>query len=305
MKRIKEITISFLAALLLWSLATSQNLSKVSLFVDLSITNVPKDYLISKLSDNKLNIEVTGPKSILSKLNPNDFRAVYKMPEVVKPGEFTFRITPSDIMAPSGVEVRSVSPSSINIYLNKTVTKTLDIVVDIKGTPAKGYKITRVNLSPPKVAVKGPKNILADLKAVRTEMPFDVSGLEGSYRQKLRLIVDDKSVSFIDTKYTTIEVIVEPIMVTKRLENIPVSTYPPEIKTKLIPETFTADFRGPKNLIEKVIQPGIRAVIDIRDYNEGLKYLLPPVFPDLPPEIQVVDRNPKKITVKILRSTDE
>ena len=301
MRRFKEIAIAFLAALLLWSLATSQNLSKVNFFVNLSITEIPEDYIISERYDNTVNIRAAGPESILSKLTSYDFSAVYKMPDIVKPGDFSFKIDPTDIDGPSGVEVESVSPSLIRIYLDRTVKKTLDIKLDIVGEPADGYKVAGYELFPSKVIVNGPQKIMDKLTEIKTESPFDVTGLDGPYRQKLNLVINNKNVTFIDTQYTIIEVIVEPIIITKRLEDISVTTYPVELKTKLIPETFTADFRGPKNIIEKVIQPGIIAVIDIRDYNVGLKYLLSPGFPELPPEIQVVDRNPKKITVKILK----
>ena len=306
MKKIKEITIAFFATVLLWSLATSQNLSEVSFFVDLNISNIPQDYIISSRSDNKLNIQVKGPKSVLSKLTPFDFRASYKMPDIEKPGDFSFRLSPDDISVPSGViEVKSVSPSSIQVYLEKTITKVLNINPEIIGTPADGFKKGRIELEPSRVTVKGPQQTLDKLEEINTEPPFDITGLDSPYRQKVNLVTAARDVTFIDVQHTTIEIIIEPIIVTKRLDNITVTTFPFDIPTKLIPETFTADFKGPKNLIDEVIQPGITAVIDIRDYNQGLKYLLLPVFPDLPQEIQVVDRNPKKITVKILKSGND
>jgi YbbR domain-containing protein len=305
MNRYKEFFIAFFASLLLWSLATSQNLSRTSFFVTLVIANMPDGFTISKKFDNKLNIEVSGPKSIISKLATYDFSAVYRMPEIVNLGEFSFRLNPSDISSPSGVEVKSVSPSFIRIYIDKTITKTLDITPDITGVPAVGYEVTGYELFPPKVTLKGPMEILDKLQKIKTESPFDVTGLDGPFKQKIRLVASDSNITFVDTQFTTIEVKINPILITKRLENIPVTTYPLEIKTKLIPETFRADFKGPKNLIDKIIQPGITAVIDIRDYTAGLNYLLQPVFPDLPSEILVVDRNPKKITVRILKENEK
>lgn len=305
MNRIKELIIALFAALLLWSFATSQNLSRTSLFVNLVITNMPDDFIISEKFDNKLNIEVSGPKSIISKLTTYDFRAVYKMPDIVNPGGFSISLNPPDIQAPSGVEVKSVSPSIIRIYLDKKITKILNIIPEIIGNPAEGYEVRGYELFPPKVTVRGPLELLNKIQEIKTESPFDVTGLDGSFKQKIKLNAKYANIIFIDTQDTIIEVDIQPIIITKRLDNISVTTYPVEIKTKLIPETFSADFRGPKNLIDKIVQPGITSIIDIRDYSAGLKYLLPPSFPDLPPEIQVIDRNPKKITVKILKENEK
>ncbi|MBU1628209.1 hypothetical protein KKB18_12650, partial [bacterium] len=241
MKKIKECSIAFLSALLLWSLATSQNLSESSFIVDLKITNIPKDYIISKKSDIKLSIAVAGPKSMISKLDSFAFNAIYKMPENVKSGEFSFRISPTDIYGPSGVDVKSVSPSFIRISLDKAATKLVNIRAEIVGNPAEGYNVTKVELIPSQVNISGPEEMMSQITEVKTETPFDVTGLDGPYRQKVRLLLDDKSFSFVDIQFTTVNIDIEPIIITKRLENIAITTYPVDIKTKLIPEKFTAD----------------------------------------------------------------
>jgi YbbR domain-containing protein len=304
MKKVKEIFIAFFAAFLLWSLATSQNKSESSYWVSLIIKKVPTEYIIKK-PDIKLNIEVAGPKSLISKLNSLDFNAIYKMPETVKSGDFSFRIGPDDIQAPSGVEVRSVSPAVIRIILDKAETKLVKIKPEVIGIPADGYQVSKVELSPPDVNIRGPAETLQQISDIKTDIPFDVSGLNDTYRQKVALVLDDKSLSFVDNQFTFVTINIEPIIVTKRLDNIAITTDPIDVKTKLIPETFSADFRGPKNKIEEIIQPGIIAVIDIRDLKEEQSYLLTPFFRDLPPEIEVVDRNPKKITVKIITENDK
>jgi YbbR domain-containing protein len=303
MKKINRFAGALLISFLLWTLATSQNLSTVSLFINLNVTNIPPDMVISKISEKRLNIQVAGPKNIIQKLADYDFKAIYEIPQNTSKGDFSFSIAPSDIVAPSGAQVKSVSPSVIQISLEKTVEKDVEIKPSVVGEPASGYMVSRIELNPPKARIKGPQATLNSITQITTEAPFDVTNLAEPYRQRFKLLVDSPNVSLVNNQYTTIKVIIEPVVITKRLTNINIVTFPMEIKTQVIPENFTVDFKGPQNIIDKIIQPGINAIIDIRDFKEGQSYLLVPEFRDLPPEIQIVDRNPKKVTVKILKAT--
>lgn len=78
---------------------------------------------------------------------------------------------------PEGVRVVGVYPTNIFIRLEEVTEVDIPVRVTLQGTPAPGYEVHQVRVTPPKVRVSGAKSILEVVEWVVTE-PFDITNLK-------------------------------------------------------------------------------------------------------------------------------
>lgn len=80
---------------------------------------------------------------------------------------------------PNGVRVTSFFPPTITIRLEEVTESYVTVKPTLRGQIADGEEISMVKAWPGKVAIAGPRSLLAQLEAVGTET-IDVTGLSGT-----------------------------------------------------------------------------------------------------------------------------
>ncbi len=80
---------------------------------------------------------------------------------------------------PSGVIVSEFSPSTLQVALDEKVKRVVQLEPSMVGEPAESYTVTDWSLEPSVIEVSGPKELLADMKAISTR-PVDITGLMAS-----------------------------------------------------------------------------------------------------------------------------
>lgn len=188
----KLMVLSVLVAVIMWSFvmtSTNPSLSKTVRGVPLTIKNqeeMQKDgyALVSKDELTNVNVKVEGSRSDLAYLSAEDLVASVDL-GIPKEGIKTLIIK---VEAPSGIKVDSVSPSNVNIKIEKIVKK--DLPVDVKiSDRLKDSKIIKVSeQSPENITVSGLRN--------------DIDKLD-----KLMLKIDDEE--YLDGKIH--DVVVKPV----------------------------------------------------------------------------------------------
>ena len=158
----KLMVLSVLVAVIMWSFvmtSTNPSLSKTVRSVPLTIKNqeeMQKDgyALVSKDELTNVNVKVEGSRSDLAYLSAEDLVASVDL-GIPKEGIKTLIIK---VEAPSGIKVDSVSPSNVNIKIEKIVKK--DLPVDVKiSDRLKDSKIIKVSeQSPENITVSGLRN---------------------------------------------------------------------------------------------------------------------------------------------------
>lgn len=158
----KLIVLSILVAVIMWAFvmtSTNPSLSKTIRNVPLTIKNqevMQKDgyALVGKDEVASVNVKVEGSRSDLASLSAEDLVASIDL-GVPTEGIKTLNV---NVDAPSGIRIESVSPSNINLKMEKIVKK--DLTVDIKiSDRLKESKIINVSeQSTKKITVSGLRN---------------------------------------------------------------------------------------------------------------------------------------------------
>src|SRR4030043_1664986 len=92
------------------------------------------------------------------------------------------------ISLPPGAEVVRISPTKVQLKLERTQAVMLDIVPTIIGQAKEGYGVSKIEITPPRVLVKGPESKIREKDKVSTS-PINISELSASTEVEADLIL--------------------------------------------------------------------------------------------------------------------
>ena len=141
--------LSVLAAIACWLYVDAQNPD-----ASVSINNIPVTYIGTEHLEEQdlllldeapaINIRVSGPRSVITKLNRNNIKITASASDITAAGVYSLDCTinlPSAVTSTSSNDVRitSRSASAIDVTVVKMVSKTVDIIPEFTGTVAANH----------------------------------------------------------------------------------------------------------------------------------------------------------------------
>lgn len=183
---------AILIAIFLWLFVTSQGQSEIFFEIPLEFKNIPVGLGIA--SDGKKTVQVTirGQELMIKNIRPSDVR-VYVDLSNAKAGKDTYYIAKDDVKLPYGVKVMNVQPSSLQIRLDETVSKTVTIKPTITGLPEKGFSVNAIRVEPATLSVQGLRSEIMKIRELRTE-PMDITGLQETTSQSLNIDTQEANI---------------------------------------------------------------------------------------------------------------
>lgn len=166
--------LSVLFAFLFWAFVKGSTQAEMTVKVPVEVNKVPSGLVVVDLDPAEVGVRLRGLNSRLKGLTPQEVRLRVDL-KGVQPGLNTFLLLPQMVKAPAGIEVVAVSPSELKVRVSQVVKKKVAVRVELKGETPPGVSVV---VDPPAVWVSGPKEVVRDLEAVRTE-PLDVGAFKG------------------------------------------------------------------------------------------------------------------------------
>lgn len=174
-----------LLSVLLWFFVTSRGQSEISLEIPLEFKDIPSGLVIVNTSPKTVSATVRGQERIMKNLKPSDVRVFVPL-DRAKKGEEIYSISKDEVKLPYAMTVTNVSPSSVRIRLDETVSKAVNVKPLLSGDPAEGYYVRAVSADPKNVRIKGLKSDISRIGELKTEV-VDISGLNESMEQDIEL----------------------------------------------------------------------------------------------------------------------
>lgn len=172
-----------LLSVLLWFFVTSRGQSEMALEVPLEFTSVPAGLGIAATSVKTVAVTVRGQERVIKSLRPSAVRVVVDLGKA-KGGDGVYYINKDDIKLPYAMTATNVSPSSVRVRMDETVTRKVPVKPVVIGLTAVGYAIRSVDVTPREVTVNGLRSDVRRIGEVRTE-PLDVSGARENVTQEM------------------------------------------------------------------------------------------------------------------------
>ena len=184
--------VSLLVATLLWAAVSNQASSEIGLDVPLEYRNIPSQLEITGDMTNTIQVRLRGSTNVIKGITAKDVATTIDLGKM-RTGEKIVALSPQNVQAPFGAEVIRVNPSTVRFTLERTVTKTVDILPTIAGQPTNGYEAGQVFVSPSTVEVEGPESRVDALSSIATT-PIRLDRKQSSFEQTADLDVPDPQI---------------------------------------------------------------------------------------------------------------
>lgn len=202
-----------------------------------------------------VKVSLKGRPEDLARITEKNISAVINLDYHTEEGKFKvpvdIRLAP-EIMGIEPLEV-TVDKSFLEINIAKKDRKQLPVKVEIQGTPAAGYEITDIAVSPSTIGVSGAKSIIDAMVEVSTD-EISVDEKRTSFSQNVGIHHDSQLISY-DNKTVTVTVTIQPITSSRRFVDQTIYLYGvnPLFEAKADPERITFTLSGAQNQLEAFV----------------------------------------------------
>lgn len=178
LKNLRLKVLSFLFATALWFFVAGQSRTEVGFLVPLVLKEIPRDIAISGPKPGEIEVRVSGPKFVINNLTPAQVIAEVDLSSA-REGLNTYKVSPQNIVVPSGVEVVWLRPSSVEIVTERTQSVSIPIRARLKGSPQRGFRVKRVSVFPESVTATGIKHEIREIRGLQViyTQAVDISGI--------------------------------------------------------------------------------------------------------------------------------
>jgi YbbR domain-containing protein len=172
--------IALAVALVLFALVRFQE--KVDRWIDVEVAvmrpTAKADLVVTSDMPDKVRVSLRGRTSVIKAVKAGDAgQVVMDLSGHVEEGRFTFYFEPEMFDFPSGVEILHISPESVQVRVERIVSRRVPVNVRTVGRPQAGLELEGAPVAvPPEATISGPSSAVAGVAALETE-EIDVSGL--------------------------------------------------------------------------------------------------------------------------------
>lgn len=296
----RHLGLKFLAtaiAVALWFAVAGEQTVERSLRAPLALQNQPEHLELVDSPPAQVDVRVRGSASLLSHLTPGDVVAMVDLSSA-RAGRRIFPVTRGHVRAPFGVDVTQVTPGTVSLRFEPSLTKRVTVSPVIEGQPAHGYAVGEVNIEPPTVEVVGAESALRHLKEVQTE-PVSVEKAAARVRETVNIGVSDSGIRLKTPSVALVTVDVRPMPVDRLVQNVPVRLHGVGhgLQAQVVPPVVTVSTRGPRAAIDGLAADALGAHVDLAGLGPG-RYNLP-VRVAPPQNVEVLQTDPATVRVRI------
>jgi YbbR domain-containing protein len=171
--------LSLVFALVLWFFVMGERKLEVGYAVPLELQNVPEGMIVTNEVPSLVDVRISGPRTLLMNLRPTDISISVDL-KGLQSGITSFKRLEERLNIPSGLKVTRLSPSFVDVKLERIKEKAVPVKVLLSGTPVEGFRVSGVRTSPDQLVVEGAESELKDIHEVVTE-PVDTEGVRESF----------------------------------------------------------------------------------------------------------------------------
>ena len=277
----------------LWIFVNSAERGSVEeLTVPINYSTLPTGMVIVNHPATSVKVEITGPRSLLSLLDPERLTLKIDLRSIAS-GQSEFKIYPSMFNVGRNTAVTSISPDSLSLDIDRLVTRDVPVHLAVEDRVAPGYMISSVDITPPNVTVVGPSRYVAPLTSVNTE-PFDLKGLTADTNRKVEITPPDPSLG-LSTGHVDARVNVTQAITDREIRS-EVEVKDSDFKYRVEPKQATLTIRGPALKLAGLAPKGL-AYVDADGLEPGSHEL--PLQVTVPDGMQLMRQSPDKVRIRM------
>jgi len=155
----------------------------------------------------QVDVRVAGDARRVRTLNPLLVNVLVEIRQT-EPGALEAALSPEQVFVPEGIRVVSLDPNTLQVTLDRVMTKQVPIEVDLVGEPAAGATVGSPVAIPPAVTLRGPQSRIATVELVKTR-PVSLNGHAQTFEEAVSVLPPDPLAN-LDPGVVRVRVPMEP-----------------------------------------------------------------------------------------------
>ena len=151
-----------------WWFVAGESKVLVGFTIPLEMRNVPKGLTMTNNPGGQVEVRLSGPSSLLSGMRPTEISAGVDL-TAARAGRQSFILDDRAVKVPPGIKVQRISPSTVEVVLDRTERRMVQVSARIGGGAAVRRRVTKVEIDPPSVEVEALTEEFARMAVVYTE----------------------------------------------------------------------------------------------------------------------------------------
>lgn len=180
-------------ALVLWFalIPEEKTYQERTLTVPLEIHNPPYDLIMVENPPQYVDVTIRATQRLMTQISSLNVHAVLDLRQATV-AQTSYTLGRNMVSLPQGAEVREISPSQVNLKLEKSREILAQVEARFIGNTPEGYSLEQFEVQPPEVLIRGPESKIKENLKVVTE-PIDISTLTQTIEIEKNLILPDPS----------------------------------------------------------------------------------------------------------------
>jgi YbbR domain-containing protein len=266
--------VSIALAIGLWMAVSGEEVVERGLRVPLELQQFPPGLELAGDAPTVVDVRVRGGSATLSRLEAGAVLAELDL-HTARPGRRLYQLGPNNVRTPFGVEVVQVTPSSVAMAFEASVTRELPVVAAIEGTPAPGFVVGTITTDPQTVEVTGPESSVNRATEALTET-VSIAGARAITAETVSIGFLDPLLRLKNPRQASVRVEVLPGPSERTLENQPVRLRNLDrmLSARAIPPEVRLLMRGSREGIDRIVPSELAAFVNLAGLGIG-DYTLP------------------------------
>ena len=172
--------------------------------VEANVSYIRRPELMIINQVRNVNVRLIGSKRAIRQLNPVMVDVQVDLSNQ-GPGATTFTLGPENVLAPEGLEVVSIEPSTIRVDLEREVSLRLPVQPMLVGKPAAGVIVEEPEVFPNQVLVTGPDSMLSRIGSLATR-PIRLDGHSTTFEETVPVVAPDPLIQIAQPSQVTVRV---------------------------------------------------------------------------------------------------
>jgi YbbR domain-containing protein len=203
---LKFISLAF--AVVLWFFVMGESRMEVTHVAPLEYKNLPEGLMIASEVPTSVAMMISGPRALQVNLSPSDISLSVNL-KGLSAGVTSFKRLEESLNIPTGLKITRISPSYVDVKLERVRDRDVPVRVILVGEPAPGFIVKSSKALPEKVTVSGAESELKGVSEVVTE-GIDLTHVQESFSQTVAISYIGNYTELKGIKTVEAQVVLQP-----------------------------------------------------------------------------------------------
>lgn len=202
---LKFISLAF--AVILWFFVMGESRMEVTHIVPLEYESLPEGLMIANEVPTSVSVRISGPRALQGNLSPADISLSVDL-KGLSAGVTSFKRLEESLNIPKGLKITRISPSYVDVKLEKVRERDVLVRVVLSGDPAPGFIVKSSKATPKRVTIFGAESELKGVSEVVTE-GIDLTHVQESFSQTVAISYIGNYTDLKEAKTVEVQVVLQ------------------------------------------------------------------------------------------------